>query len=219
MGKKHKNKVRVLPGRMYRLVRSDRSVYCDAENALRTCFIEETKERRTAREEGELCRFVRMAPDGGVELISNAGNVVRFKNAEDLTKTLRFAKDVLRITEVLKMGIKIELTDDEIIEPSGGIVMFNLPGGEFPGNEDVLFDLRWSVIPRREGGIEVFGGNDGKIVLESEEEVKDLCEAMIRQIRAKPIFSDSGEPLLDCQSERRAAEPDLREGGQSEDQN
>lgn len=27
MGKKHKNKVRVLPGRMYRLVRSDRSVY------------------------------------------------------------------------------------------------------------------------------------------------------------------------------------------------
>lgn len=97
--------------------------------------------------------------------------------------------------------------------------MFNLPGGEFPGNEDVLFDLRWSVIPRREGGIEVFGGNDGKIVLESEEEVKDLCEAMIRQIRAKPIFSDSGEPLLDCQSERRAAEPDLREGGQSEDQN
>lgn len=60
------------------------------------------------------------------------------------------------------MGIKIELTDDEIIEPSGGIVMFNLPGGEFPGNEDVLFDLRWSVIPRREGGIEVFGGNDGK---------------------------------------------------------
>lgn len=109
MGKKHKNKVRVLPGRMYRLVRSDRSVYCDAENALRTCFIEETKERRTAREEGELCRFVRMAPDGGVELISNAGNVVRFKNAEDLTKTLRFAKDVLRITEVLKMGIGIEL--------------------------------------------------------------------------------------------------------------
>ena len=87
------------------------------------------------------------------------------------------------------MGIKIELTDDKIIEPSGGIAMFDLPGGEFPGNEDVLFDLRWSVIPRREGGIEVFGGNDGKIVLESEEEVKDLCEAMIRQIRAKPIFS------------------------------
>lgn len=104
MGKKHKNKVRVLPGRMYRLVRSDRSVYCDAENALRTCFIEKTKERRTAREEGELCRFVRMAPDGGVELISNAGNVVRFKNAEDLTKTLRFAKEALRITEVLKNG-------------------------------------------------------------------------------------------------------------------
>ena len=51
MGKKHKNKVRVLPGRMYRLVRSDRSVYCDAENALRTCFIEETKEQqdRTGR--------------------------------------------------------------------------------------------------------------------------------------------------------------------------
>lgn len=88
------------------------------------------------------------------------------------------------------MGIKIELTDDEIIEPSGGIAMFDLPGREFPGNEDVLFDLRWSVIPRREGGIKVFGGNDGKIVLESEEEVKDLCEAMIRQIRAKPIFSD-----------------------------
>lgn len=109
MGKKHKNKVRVLPGRMYRLVRSDRSVYCDAENALRTCFIEETKEQQAAREEGELCRFVRMAPDGDVELISNAGNVVRFKNAEDLTKTLRFAKDVLRITEVLKMGIGIEL--------------------------------------------------------------------------------------------------------------
>lgn len=49
MGKKHKNKVRVLPGRMYRLVRSDRSVYCDAENALRTCFIEETKERHGKR--------------------------------------------------------------------------------------------------------------------------------------------------------------------------
>lgn len=104
MEKKHKNKVRVLPGRMYRMVRSDRSVYCDAENALKTCFIEETKEQQAAREEGELCRFVRMAPDGGAELISNAGNVVRFKNAEDLAKTLRFAKDVLRITEVLKNG-------------------------------------------------------------------------------------------------------------------
>lgn len=99
MGKKHKNKVRVLPGRMYRLVRSDRSVYRDAENALKTCFIKETK-----REEGELCRFVRMIPDGGAELISNAGAVVRFKNTGDLVKTLRFAKDALRITEVLKNG-------------------------------------------------------------------------------------------------------------------
>lgn len=44
MGKKHKNKVRVLPGRMYRRVRSDRSVYRDAENALKTCFIEKIKE-------------------------------------------------------------------------------------------------------------------------------------------------------------------------------
>ena len=104
MGKKHKNKVRVLPGRMYRLVRSDRSVYCDAENVLKTCFIREIKEQQAAREEGELCRFVRMAPDGGVELISNAGNVVRFKNTGDLAKTLSFAKDVLRITEVLKNG-------------------------------------------------------------------------------------------------------------------
>lgn len=104
MGKKHKNKVRVLPGRMYRLVRSDRSVYCDAENALKTCFIKEAKEQQAAREEGELCRFVRMAPDGGVELISNAGAVVRFKNTGDLVKTLRFAKDALRITEVLKNG-------------------------------------------------------------------------------------------------------------------
>ena len=104
MGKKHENKVRVLPGRMYRLVRSDRSVYCDAENALRSCFIEESKEQQAAREEGELCRFVRMAPDGDVELISNAGNVVSIKNAEDLSKTLRFAKDVLSITEVLKNG-------------------------------------------------------------------------------------------------------------------
>lgn len=104
MGKKHKNKVRVLPGRMYRLVRSDRSVYCDAENALKICFIREIKEQQAAREEGELCRFVRMAPDGGVELFSNAGAVVRFKNTGDLVKTLRFAKDVLRITEVLKNG-------------------------------------------------------------------------------------------------------------------
>lgn len=46
MGKKHKNKVRVLPGRMYRLVRSDRSVYRDAENALKTCFIEKPKSSR-----------------------------------------------------------------------------------------------------------------------------------------------------------------------------
>lgn len=60
---------------------------------------------------------------------------------------------------------------------------------------------------------------DGKFELPEAVKEKDLCEAMIRQIRAKPIFSDSGEPLLDCQSERRAAEPDLREGGQSEDQN
>ena len=79
MGKKHKNKVRVLPGRMYRLVRSDRSVYCDAENALRTCFIEETKERRTAREEGELCRFVRFAL---------GSDVIRFKNKEMAEATM-----------------------------------------------------------------------------------------------------------------------------------
>lgn len=104
MGKKHKNKVRVLPGRMYRLVRSDRSVYCDAENVLKTCFIEKTKEQQAAREEGELCGFMRVAPDGGVELISNAGNVVRFKNTGDLAKTLSFAKDALRVTEILKNG-------------------------------------------------------------------------------------------------------------------
>ena len=104
MSKKRNKKVRVLPGRMYRLVRSDRSVYCDAENALKTCFLEETKEQQAVREEGERCRFVRMIPDGGVELISNAGSVVRFKNVEDLAKTLNFAKDVQRITEVLKNG-------------------------------------------------------------------------------------------------------------------
>lgn len=102
MSKKCKKKVRVLPGRMYRLVRSDRSVYCDAESALNTCFIEETKEQQATREESELCRFVRMAPNGGIEIISNAGAVVRFENAGDLAKTLRFAKDVLRITEVWK---------------------------------------------------------------------------------------------------------------------
>lgn len=104
MGKKHKNKVRVLPGRMYRLVRSDRSVYRDAENTLKTCFLEEAKERRKEQEEGERCRFVRMVPDGGVELISNAGSVVRFESTEDLVKTLRFAKDVQRIAEVWKNG-------------------------------------------------------------------------------------------------------------------
>ncbi len=31
------------------------------------------------------------------------------------------------------MGIKIELTDDEIIEPSGGIAMFDLPAENFRG--------------------------------------------------------------------------------------
>lgn len=46
MGKKHKNKVRVLPGRMYRLVRSDRSVYCDAENALRPALSKKPKSSR-----------------------------------------------------------------------------------------------------------------------------------------------------------------------------
>ena len=104
MGKKNRKKVRVLPGRMYRLVRRDRSVYCDAENALKTCFLKETKEQQAAREEGERCRFVRMVPDGGVELISNAGSVVRFEGTEDLVKTLRFAKDVQRIAEVWKNG-------------------------------------------------------------------------------------------------------------------
>lgn len=103
MGKKHKNKVRVLPGRMYRMVRSDRSVYCDAENALKTCFIEETKERQAAREEGEQCRFVRVE-QGGVALVSNAGSVIRFKDAEDLVKVLRFAKDAQRVAEVWKNG-------------------------------------------------------------------------------------------------------------------
>lgn len=51
MGKKHKNKVRVLPGRMYRLVRSDRSVYCDAENALRTCAL--SKKPKSSRPHGK----------------------------------------------------------------------------------------------------------------------------------------------------------------------
>lgn len=104
MGKSARKKVRILPGRMYRLVRSDRSIYCDAENALKTCFLEETEEQRKEREESERCRFVRMVPDGGVELISNAGSVVRFEGTEDLVKTLRFAKDVLRVTEALKNG-------------------------------------------------------------------------------------------------------------------
>ena len=72
------------------------------------------------------------------------------KNKHDYPENLKTGIEITRravglpgfVQRRLKMGIKIELTDDEIVEPSGGIAMFDLPGREFPGNEDALFDLR-----------------------------------------------------------------------------
>ena len=91
------------------------------------------------------------------------------------------------------MGIRIELTDDDRFEQLGETI--ELPDGEWPqsdtvppGMENLRIIRRWCVMPAESGGVEVTVGENGSVILYSEEEAEDFCEAIIRQIRTLPTI-------------------------------
>lgn len=86
------------------------------------------------------------------------------------------------------MGIRIELTDDDLPEVEQEIeigeeeieqIMKNPPAECREMADKILL----SISSREDGGIEIRPGNSGCIVLHSEEEAEQFCESVIRSIR------------------------------------
>lgn len=86
------------------------------------------------------------------------------------------------------MGIRIELTDDNLpevaqeIEISGEEIeqIMKNPPAECREMEDKIL---LSINSREDGGIEIHPGNSGCIVLHSKKEAEWFCEQIIRSIR------------------------------------
>lgn len=86
------------------------------------------------------------------------------------------------------MGIKIELTDEnlpeigaeyEIRDEEVEKIMKN-PPAEYREMENKIL---WSISSREDGGVEVWPGSKGCIVLRSEADVEWFCERIIRSFR------------------------------------
>lgn len=86
------------------------------------------------------------------------------------------------------MGIKIELTDEnlpeigaeyEISDEEVEKIMKN-PPAEY---REMKNKILWSISSREDGGVEVWPGSKGCIVLHSEADAEWLCERIIRSFR------------------------------------
>lgn len=86
------------------------------------------------------------------------------------------------------MGIRIELTDDNLPENTQEIeiseeeieqIMENPPAECREMADKILL----SISSREDGGIEIRPGNSGCVVLHSEKEAEWFCEQIIRSIR------------------------------------
>ena len=89
------------------------------------------------------------------------------------------------------MGIRIELTDEnlpeigaeyEISDEEIEEMMKNPPAG----SREIEGKILLSISSREGGGIEIFPGASGKIVLRSEKDAEWFCEQIIRSIRNAP---------------------------------
>lgn len=89
------------------------------------------------------------------------------------------------------MGIKIELTDDDLQEIEQTIV-FDLEEGEdvMENPPAVCRGIKDKIVlmicSREDGGIEIHPGSCGYILIRSEKEAEQFCESVIRQIRCLP---------------------------------
>ena len=72
------------------------------------------------------------------------------------------------------MGIKIELTDEKVEK-----IMKN-PPTEYREMENKIL---WTISSREDGGVEVWPGSKGCIVLRSEADAEWFCERIIRSFR------------------------------------
>lgn len=72
----------------------DEKVMREAEAELVDMVLKEDRQARPkwAREEDDLCKFVKINSQGSVELISAIGKVVRFKNRESVKNVLEFVE-------------------------------------------------------------------------------------------------------------------------------
>lgn len=87
------------------------------------------------------------------------------------------------------MGIRIELTDDDLPEAKqiteiSPEEIENLPAVCQETKAEILL----TIIGREDGGIEIHHGSSGYILLGSEKEAERFCESIIRQIRHLPTF-------------------------------
>ena len=87
------------------------------------------------------------------------------------------------------MGIKIELTDDDLPEVAQEIeltqeeleTVIENPPADCRGIEDKILFM---VCGREDGCVEIHPGSCGYILLHSEKEAEQFCESVIRQIRS-----------------------------------
>lgn len=89
------------------------------------------------------------------------------------------------------MGIRIELTDENLPEVGAEYEISNEEVEEIMKNppaacREIEDKILLSISSRAEGGIEIFPGSSGKIVLCSEKEAEWFCEQIIRSIRNAP---------------------------------
>lgn len=86
------------------------------------------------------------------------------------------------------MGIRIELTDDNLPEVTQEIEISEEEIEQIMKNppaecQEIGGKILLSISNREDGGIEIRPGNSGCIVLHSEKEAEWFCEQIIRSIR------------------------------------
>lgn len=99
------------------------------------------------------------------------------------------------------MGIRIELTDDDLPEATQEIEISKEEVEQIMKNppaecREIADKILLSISSREDGGIEIRPGDSGCIVLHSEKEAERFCESVIRSIRSAPAVREKKEPEL-----------------------
>ena len=91
------------------------------------------------------------------------------------------------------MGIKIELTDDNLPEVAQEIEIREDEAADLMKNQQaecdgMLGDACLILETHEDGSVAIYPGKQGCICLHSEKEAEDFCELIIRHLRHLPTF-------------------------------